>query len=273
MAEIVQKNMELMIPEFEDLKRTKLLPEESIRVLIAQRRNMESKIHKGSKHIRDFIKYINHETQLLKKIRKTRDKTKISDKKGSIDFCIIRRIKRLYQTAVQRFSSNFQLHKSYFEFLKEHKFNTDASLAVDNIIKMFSFDPEAWILAAEWYCHSNNKNKALQVLQKGFTIIPDCISLYYAALKLEFDIFSKINCTPEEKLHKEKILDAKIKTYMNLIFKNINDFEEILSTMSLLEGHKCANSLQQMILERSLEQHSKNEIFWDVLAKRELKGR
>lgn len=272
MAEILQRNTEMM-KEMEDIRQNNLLPDDCIRRVVVGRRNMESKINNVSKNIDDYRNYISHETVILKKIRRNRERNKIRDKKNSVDFSIIRRIRRLYETALQRFPAEYSFHEGYHKFCKEHEFTSTASQAVDNMIDMFSYKPEAWKLAAGWYTHLNDNDKALQVLHKGLTIIPGSTILYDAAIKLEIELVSKTNCSPEERLFKENKCGEKIKTYCSLILKHINNVDFIISTLALLEGHNYTNPAQQLILEYLFQNHQKEDIVWHMLAKREKKGR
>lgn len=273
MAEIVQKNTELMIRELEDLRQTRLLSDETIRRIVIVRRHMESKINNVSKNIDDYRSYISHESLILSKVRKCRDKKKISEKKSSVDYSIIRRIRRLYETALQRFPGDYLLHEGFFKFCKENKFTPTASQIIDNMIKMFSYKPEVWKMAAGWYRYLNNNDKALQILHKGLTMNPESTILYSTAIELEINqISNSESSTPEERLFIENKCCEKIKTYVNLILKNIQNLDYIISTLAILEGHHYTNPAQQIILDYLFQYHSTEDVVWHMLAKREKKG-
>ncbi|XP_044744333.1 U3 small nucleolar RNA-associated protein 6 homolog [Coccinella septempunctata] len=272
MAELVQKTSEITVKELEDLKQSKLLSDDTIRRIVVARRHMESKINNVSKNIDDYRSYITHENLILNKIRKCRDKKKTSEKKNSVENSIIRRIRRLYETALQRFPNEYSLHEGFYKFCKENNYTPSASQAVDNMIKMFSYKPEVWKLAAGWYCHLNDTDKALQILHKGLTVNPESTVLFSTAIELEINQVSSNDCSPEQRLFKENKCGEKIKTYVNLILKNIKNLEYIISTLAILEGHNYTNPAQQLILDHLFQNHSSEDVVWHTLAKREKKG-
>ncbi|KAK9875362.1 hypothetical protein WA026_007760 [Henosepilachna vigintioctopunctata] len=272
MAEIVQRHCENMVKELEDLRQTKLISEEMIRRIIVARRHMETKINRNfSKNIDDYKSYIKHETVILEKIRKCRDKKKMSEKKSSVDYSIIKRIRRLYETALQRFPSDYSLHEGFFNFCKENSFNSTASQAIDNMIKVFAYQPDVWKLAASWFSHLNDFDKALQTLNKGLTLNPESTSLYSTAIEMELKQVSNLE-TDKNKTFKENKCCEKIKTYVNLILKNINNLKYIISTLEILQGHNYTMAAQDLILDYLLNKFISEDVVWHTMAIREKKG-
>ncbi|XP_044744619.1 U3 small nucleolar RNA-associated protein 6 homolog [Coccinella septempunctata] len=245
MAEYVQRSCESMIKELEVLRRIKLFSDDEINRIIVVRKHMESKIHNVSKSLDDFKSYISYEKLLLKKIHQRQNERGISEKKGWLDNRILFRITRLYQTAVQRFRSDYSFYVEFFKFCRKHKLNSAASQAVDIIIKMFSHKPEVWILAAKWYWHLKDANRALKTLQKGFTIHKQSIDLYNKAIKLELDQLSEADS--DVRSIQEQLCVVKIKTYVSLILRNITDLGDILSTLKIVQDHEILKETQEEI--------------------------
>lgn len=82
------------------------------------------------------MNYIKFEKTLIKEIKTRRKKEKISERKGSLDYKIIRRVRSLYEIAIQRFAYSFPLHLSFFMFAKQFHFNGAASMAIQDMIKV-----------------------------------------------------------------------------------------------------------------------------------------
>lgn len=77
-----------------------------------------------------------YEKVLLKQIHNRRDKLKIADRKSSIEYKIMKRIKNLYEIALQRFPGDFSFCLSYFKFCKQSNNINAASVVVQNMIKV-----------------------------------------------------------------------------------------------------------------------------------------
>lgn len=130
-----------------------------------------------------------------------------------------------------------------------------------------------WQVAAAWYIRTD-LNQALNVIHKGLMIHKDCQLLYKEAIQLELLNREKDEWTKDVKSPKSKdeLCCDKINTYIQSIFKNINDFKFLLDILKLLESHNFTSSVQGMIIKRLLECHSDEELFWHTLAQRERNG-
>lgn len=100
-----------------------------------KRKEFGYKINGVTKNLQDFKDYIRYEKILLKDIKLRRNKYRVADRKGGIEFKILKRIKNLYEISLQRFSNDFSLYLSYFKFCKESNYNRAASL-IQNMIKV-----------------------------------------------------------------------------------------------------------------------------------------
>lgn len=105
-----------------------------------KRKNFEHKINASTKELKSFTDYIDYEQELLRNIRKRRDKRNIIDKKGSIENKIIRRIKNLYEIAFQRFPDDIPLLSSFLKFCKQINRINNACDVVSNMLKVNKID-------------------------------------------------------------------------------------------------------------------------------------
>lgn len=61
------------------------------------------------------------------------------EKKSAIDFKILRRIKYLYDIALQRFPNEYQFSMSYFKFCKDSVYSQAATHVIQNMIKVSGY--------------------------------------------------------------------------------------------------------------------------------------
>ncbi|XP_044262071.1 U3 small nucleolar RNA-associated protein 6 homolog [Tribolium madens] len=271
MAELVQRHLESMAEEIEEMRRTKLYTLEETRLILKTRKEFEYKINGVSKNLQDFKEYIMYEKVLLKQIHNRRDKHMIAERKTSLEYKILRRIKNLYEIALQRFSGDFSLCLSYFKFCKQRNDINAANIAVQKMIKNCSENPEVWQVAAAWHAHDRNDlNSAFIVLNKGLTFHKNSQLLYTEAIKLELSIVKNNSSEDTEKLQKR--VCEKIETYLKLIYDYINDYNYLIEILSLLESYSFTMSVQNLIIDKLLKDHSDLEFVWHTLAQREKRG-
>ncbi|VEN40546.1 unnamed protein product [Callosobruchus maculatus] len=276
MSELVESHLESMTDELAELKRIKLFSPEEVKLIVKTRKEHEYRINGVTKHKEDYIAYIMYEKAVLKDIRIRRNKLGIADKKGAIEYKIIKRIHKLYENAIQRYSDDFPLSLSYFKFCKDANFQQTASLIIQNMTKKFIHIPEAWLVAASWYLKSD-LNQALNMIYKGITHHKDNQDLYCEAVKLELYNRGKNNIR-EESQESQKATESeinsckKIKTYIEAACEHIKDYNFLLKILSMLETYPFTKEVQDSIVTMLLEKHSDEETVWSALAQREFKG-
>lgn len=106
------------------------------RIILKTCRHFENKINGPTKDLQDFKNYIQFEKNLLRDTKLRRNKLKIGAKKNKIEFKILKRIKYLYEIALQRFTNDFSLCLAYFKFCHESNYHQAASLAIQNMLKV-----------------------------------------------------------------------------------------------------------------------------------------
>ena len=102
MAERVQKNLESMLTELEQMQRVGLLSQEETKMVMKKRKRFEYKLEKQTKIKEDILAYIQYECCLLDLIELRRDKIGYLHKKGEIDDAIARRINKLFRITEHR---------------------------------------------------------------------------------------------------------------------------------------------------------------------------
>ncbi|XP_018017897.1 uncharacterized protein LOC108674459 [Hyalella azteca] len=124
MAELVEKKMEEMIPELEEMERIGLLSAEELRVLIIKRRHFMYKLGAMNLSKRDILAYFEYETLLLELIGVRRKKMRMFEKVPQIEHCIFKRLHKLLSLATQRFPHDLQLWEKRIRFCKSIGFPT-----------------------------------------------------------------------------------------------------------------------------------------------------
>lgn len=267
MTEAVQKRLELMSEELEEMRRTKLFTVEETRIIFKKRKQYEHKIHAVTKDLKNYQSYIGYESCLLKNIDLRRNKYKIGEKKNSIEHRIIKRIKFLYELALQRFTDDVSLFLAFLKFCKKVNYVNAASDTVASMIKSHSDKPEVWKVAANWHMYDRKDLKtALVMLLKGVELHKDSKILYKEIIVIE--LFNVANNKDNE--------DTCIKRLTSIIesvFTNIKEPEFYIEILELLKSHHYTIDIQDRIIEIMTENYFDNENVWHTLAQREFKDK
>ncbi|CAI8030291.1 U3 small nucleolar RNA-associated protein 6 homolog [Geodia barretti] len=103
MAEVVHRNLELMLPELEELERSGIFSPQEIKEIVRRRRGMEYKLQRRPVRREDFLRAITYELNLdrLRKVRKKR--LGVTSARRDADYGIQDRVHSLFKRAVKRF--------------------------------------------------------------------------------------------------------------------------------------------------------------------------
>ncbi|KAF2883017.1 hypothetical protein ILUMI_23155 [Ignelater luminosus] len=271
MTDVVQKRLELMTPEVEEMRRIKLYSEEEMRKLLIKRKEFEYKIHSRLKDLQDFTDYISYEKCLLKDIKLRRNKFKRNEKKSNIEYAIIKRIKSLYEIALLRFPDEITLFYSFLQFCDKVNFVNAASNVISNMIKKHSDNPQVWLTAAKWHKHQRKDTKsAMAMLLKAIAIHKDNVLLYREIVltKLnEFDNYTSL----KENVEQQDLCVKQLEKIINKTFENIKDCEFYLFVLEILEKYEFTNKVQDDIQKYLQVNCSDSASVWDCVAKKNMK--
>ena len=125
-------------------------------------------------------------------------------------------------------------------------------------------------MAAAWYAQDrNDPNTALTVLNKGLTIHKDSQLLYTEAVKLELSVVK--DDTFQDDITKR--VCQRVETYVHFISDHVKDCNYFIEILNLLEGYSFTAPVQDLIIEKLLENYSDKEFVWHTLAQRERKSK
>lgn len=126
-------------------------------------------------------------------------------------------------------------------------------------------------MAADWYAREQRDlNTALKVLNRGLTIHKNSQRLYSEAIKLELSVVKNDNSEKTE--HIQADVCKRIETYVHFICEHINDSNYLIEILNELESYSFTTSVQNLIIDKLLQNHSNVVFVWHTLAQREKRG-
>lgn len=186
MAEFVQKSVEDMLPELEQLKRVKLFNDNEIKKVIKKRRAFEYRLCRRTKLKEDYLSYVQYEIALLALIRKRRMRIGYHFKKEEIEYPIINRIHSLFRFCQERFKYDVKVWLSHIEFCKKVSQRTYVGQMFSRMLQMHSSDPRLWILAAKWeFEEQKSVETARQLLQRALRFHSESEKLWLEYYRME----------------------------------------------------------------------------------------
>ncbi|KAK4348050.1 hypothetical protein RND71_034389 [Anisodus tanguticus] len=197
MADVVQYNMERMLPELDDLERRALFSRHEIAEIVKQRRKFEYRLKRPSTLKQDFVAYIGYEKSLdsLRLLRKKVLMKKTGDrklKKSVSDYAGVSRIIQIYRLATSRFKGDIELWFHYLEFCRERR-NGRMKKALAQAIRFHPKVPGVWIYAAAWEFDNNlNAAAARALMHSGLRACPTSEDLWVEYLRMELTYLNKL---------------------------------------------------------------------------------
>lgn len=129
----------------------------------------------------------------------------------------------------------------------------------------FSNKEDVWKEAADWFM-KKDINQALTVVYRGLAIHKKSKILCSKAIDLELK-----NVKSETKA--QELCAKRIKTIVNSIMQNINDYRFLLEILQTLTHYPFTADIQKSIVEWLLDKHKDEELVWNTIAERDFKGR
>lgn len=268
MAEQVNKRIEDMINELEQMKRTELFNDEEIREISRKRKEFEYHIQRRVKQKEDYVRYISYELALLEDISLRRKLTKLSEKKKEIEMTIARRLNRLFKQFIYRFQNEIEIYFEYIRFCKGVGFNQAISGIIGQMLQMHGDKPKMWQMASKWESEEeNNLNNARNFLVKGIQRHPDSEVLYLELFNIEIMQLVFNSETDEEK---EKQLKRTEIVWRNGI-KNIDKESFLFELFDTCLKYDVGDPLKSDIKAEIWARKDKKEV-WSYIASKELEG-
>lgn len=193
MTELIQKSMEGMVPELEDLEERGIFSRDEIRKIVRSRSKFEHSIHRRGPSKADFWRYIDHEAK-LEKLRQLRiNRLGLKRRTAASNFAITKRIHRIYDRALKKFPADKEFWCKYIAFCQEQKSSKHLSRIFPRALQLHPLETEFWLKAATWECDTNNNIKAARaLLQQALRFVQHDMRLWTAYFSFELLFIEKV---------------------------------------------------------------------------------
>lgn len=189
--------LEQCIPEINDLVDKELFTKNEVSKIMKKRTDFEHRLNSRGSSIRDYMRYIQYETQVQKLRQKRCQRILQSKRTNSIsDKSIDQRISFIYQRGTQKFPQDLKFWAMYLNFLK--KMGTEASykkihVVYNQLLRLHPHSVDVWISCAkyEYETHANFKS-CRTVFQNALKFNPDAGKLWYEYIKFELNFITKL---------------------------------------------------------------------------------
>jgi len=227
MADAVRHVLESMVPELDALHERGLFSRKELQEVVKRRTDYEYAIRRpgGKTTVTDFMRYLEYEAKLeaLRKIRAKTPKAKETAKndkirrktKGQAEFCIVRRMHFIYSRAINKFSGDLRVWRSYFDFCKKHGGSKTFSRLLAKALQLHPNKPGMWIEAASWELNGHrNDNAARALLQQGLRVCKKSKALWLEYFKFELLMARRMQLRKEViSIDGTKAGDKKLSSY------------------------------------------------------------
>lgn len=185
MADDVERAMEDMVPELEDLEKRGIFSKVEIKSVVKKRRSFEYTLKRRELFRVDFQRYIQYEMR-LDLLRRKRKKRMGATKTSASDHAGPRRIHRLYNRGLRRFKTDTKLWAQYIHFCKSSGAQQYLGRVYASALQYNPLHVDLWVDAASWEYEGNqNMLNARALLQKSLRLNGKSQKLWCEYLRLE----------------------------------------------------------------------------------------
>ncbi|KAJ6639809.1 U3 small nucleolar RNA-associated protein 6 like [Pseudolycoriella hygida] len=271
MSERVEMRMEQSIPEYEQMRVTKIFDNNEINNIIRQREQFEYKLARQQKEVVDYLDYIRYERSLMMLVKGR------NYKEHKLINLIVQRIKGLYNQLTKRFPSRKPLWDEYFNFLtsKQSKSdNSEISALLDNMLMHHRHNVEVWLKYIKWErAIQMNEKKVRNLLMRALMDHKNNEDLHIEFIDVELSNHQQVG--------EQVVLDRVMLLYNNakLVYNEEKPAERMKSLsfkaaiLDKLGKFSFTKEIQLKILDdMQSNKNCETELFWHIMARRELNG-
>lgn len=192
MGDLIQKLMEDMIPELEDLQAKKIFSPSEIKAIVKKRTDFEYRIKAKIPQLPDFLRYIQYEVNLDRLRIKRKEKLPPMQPAAS-DVSANRRISFIFDRALRKFGDNVGLWEQYIEFCRRSGSSRALSKIFPRALQLHPLCASLWIQHAKWEFDDNqNAHGARSLIQRALRVNPDTAELWVYFFKMEIQYIAKL---------------------------------------------------------------------------------
>ncbi|KAL4240664.1 U3 snoRNP protein [Mactra antiquata] len=279
MAEFVERDLEGMVPELEQMKRVGLFKKGEISQITNKRKIYEYKLRRRQKSKDDYMQYVQYETNLLALVKKRRALIGYNFKKLEIDIAIVQRIHKLFRMAISRFPEDIKLWLSYIAFAKQQNDKATVSRQYSKMLQIHNKKPDLWVSAAKYeFEHNTNPDTARSLLQRGIRFNDDSRKLWIEYYRLELMFAEQMRqrkqLLGDVREQDEEVSDAVLNgnvakiVYTHALKSIPDDVNFILSFLPICQLFDFTKNHEEDICHELKERYSDKPVAWDALAQR-----
>lgn len=278
MAEVVSRNNEEMLPQFEEIIRLKLFTSSEMREIIRRHVEFEYKTVRREKHAADLQQYINYKKDFLKLVRIKMKANKVAKKdRTRIESMLVKHINKLYNMMIKYFSTDVSLWLDYIDFMIKEKDYARVVVLYDSLLGFHMGEVDLFIKAARFLIkYVKDIDLARKTLFKGIRIHRRNHLLYLEFFKIELDFALKKRreCQEDsERLSKDPVLCGKTAEVVCLsALKVISDMNFKIMLLEICAKYKFTKVLQKKIYRMLKNEHNFEPEMWKKVALLELNG-
>jgi U3 small nucleolar RNA-associated protein 6 len=204
MSSKVRYYLEQSVPELEDLQKKGLFDKQEINLVMRRRTDFEHRLSSRGSKPRDYLKYVEFETN-LEKLRSKRysrlSSVGLVHTKPSIsDWASERRITFIYDRGVQKFPNDFQIWENYISFAKKQKMFKKIYKIYTQLLQLHPTSIASWISAANFeFEYVGSAKNARTLFQRSLRFNKDSKKLWLTYTIFELSYITKL-------LNRRKIL-------------------------------------------------------------------
>ncbi|XP_040185169.1 U3 small nucleolar RNA-associated protein 6 homolog [Rana temporaria] len=282
MAEFVQRRVEDLIPELEQLERVGLLTRGEVRSVIKKRTSLEYKLKRRVVEKEDFIGYVQYEINFLELLKKRRQRIGYSFKKEEIEYVIVQRIHQLFARATNKWKEDLQLWMSHIAFCKKWNCRSQLSKIFSSLLAVQADKPALWIMAAKWEFEDQlSTESARHLFLRALRFHPDSSKVYQEYFRMELmntekqrnekEMLDKASMDVGEAGYSEAILNGELaRVVYKAAVEKIKGAEFHLSLLTIAKKFQFLEELHKEILSDLQTLHADDPVTWDFLARQEL---
>lgn len=189
--------LEQSVPELEDLQKKGLFEKNEITMIMRRRTDFEHRINSRGSKSRDYLKYVEFETNLEKLRRKRYNRLSsvglINTKPSISDWASERRVLFIFDRSIKKFPNDFALWEQYLNYAKRQKLFKKIYKVYTQLLQLHPTSVESWIDAAQFEFEVVGSAKNSRVLfQKGLRFNKDSKKLWLSYTIFELSYITKL---------------------------------------------------------------------------------
>lgn len=224
MAELVQRNIELLLPIFDQLRKDSVFEQHELKKIVKIIEDHEYNLQRANKEKELYIAFIQYMQTLLLLVEKRYQKQG-QRVNPDVRFQLTVKIKLLFRKAIYKHQNDLSLWFSFINFAKRRSMQPIIGKLYNRMLQIHSDKPQVWISAAKWAFESNTLNAARVYFQRGFRSNPKSKELFLEYFRFELLYIEMILKRKQVLIKTEDSDDLHEKSQFGTFFSKKNPFD------------------------------------------------